>query len=78
MRRADFPFGIYEKYPSKDIDTAVRFIKGADVDAFKLEGGVSRAPIFLTIVDSGIAVMDHVGLLPKSVSRVGAFRDIGR
>lgn len=75
---ADLPFGSYETSTSKAIETAVRFIKEADVDAVKLEGGVSRAPIIRAIVDAGIAVMGHVGLLPQAVSRAGAFRAVGR
>lgn len=74
----DMPFGSYETSTDKAVDTAVRLVKETGVDAVKLEGGVIRAPAVRAIVDAGIAVMGHVGLLPQAVSRVGAFRAAGR
>lgn len=75
---ADMPFGTYESCKKQAVDTAVRLVKEAGVDAVKLEGGRNRAEAVNAIVDSGIAVMGHVGLLPQAVSRVGAFRSFGR
>lgn len=75
---ADLPFGSYETCPRRAVDTAVRFIKEGGADAVKLEGGLSRAPAVERIVDAGVAVMGHVGLLPQAVSRVGAFKAVGR
>lgn len=75
---ADMPFGTYETSTEKAVETAVRLVKEAGVDAVKLEGGVSRAKTVNAIVDAGIAVMGHVGLLPQAVSRVGSFRCFGR
>lgn len=75
---ADLPFGCYEINPERAVDSAVRLVKEASVDAVKLEGGSSRGKSLAAIVDAGIAVMGHVGLLPQSVSREGAFRATGR
>lgn len=45
----------------------------------KLEGGgKSRAKTVHKLVNSGIAVMGHVGLTPQSVSVLGGFRAQGR
>jgi 3-methyl-2-oxobutanoate hydroxymethyltransferase len=54
------------------------FISQAGVDAVKLEGGAIRASTVRKIVDSGIAVMGHVGLTPQGVSVLGGFRAQGR
>lgn len=75
---ADLPFGSYEMSVERAVDSAVRLVKEAAVDAVKLEGGSSRSKSIAAIVDTGIAVMGHVGLLPQSVSREGAFRSVGR
>ena len=44
----------------------------------KLEGGALRAKTVQKLVDSGIAVMGHVGLTPQGVSVLGGFRAQGR
>ncbi|KAI0567525.1 Ketopantoate hydroxymethyltransferase [Gracilaria domingensis] len=75
---ADLPFGSYETSPTGAIESAVRLVKASAVDAVKLEGGINRAPAIKRVVDAGIAVMGHVGLLPQAVSREGAFRATGR
>lgn len=76
---ADMPFGSYETAPDQAVRTAVRLVKEASVDAVKLEGGHGlRAVAVAAVVDAGVAVMGHVGLLPQAVSREGAFRAAGR
>lgn len=75
---ADMPFGTYESCKKQAVDTAVRLVKEANVNAVKLEGGRNRAETVHAIVDSGIAVMGHVGLMPQAVSREGSFRSFGR
>lgn len=75
---ADLPFGSYEISTDQAVSSALRLVKEAGVDAVKLEGGVNRAKVVHAIVDAGIAVMGHVGLLPQAVSRIGAFRAVGR
>ena len=74
----DMPFGSYESGPDLALKNAFRFIKEAGVDAIKLEGGKSRIETVRKIVDSGIAVMGHIGLTPQSVSVLGGFRAQGR
>lgn len=74
----DLPFGSYESSPTQALENAFRFIKESGVDAVKLEGGKSRVETVRKLVDSGIAVMGHVGLTPQSVGVLGGFRAQGR
>lgn len=55
-----------------------RFVKEAQVNAVKLEGGKRSANAVRAIVNGGIAVMGHVGLTPASVSALGGFRSVGK
>jgi len=76
----DMPFGSYE---FKDVDIALRnayrVIKEGGMDGVKFEGGSeSRAKIVKHVVEGGVAVLGHVGLLPQSISVVGGFRAQGR
>lgn len=48
------------------------------MDAVKLEGGRMRASTVKKLVDSGVAVMGHIGLTPQAISVLGGFRAQGR
>ncbi len=63
---ADLPFGSYQASPEQALTTAVRFLKEGGAHAVKLEGGVRVAPHVELLVQSGVAVMGHVGLTPQS------------
>jgi 3-methyl-2-oxobutanoate hydroxymethyltransferase len=74
----DMPFGSYEVGTDQALKNALRFVKEAGVDAVKIEGGQSRAETVRKLVDSGIAVMGHVGLTPQGIGVLGGFRAQGR
>ena len=74
----DMPFGSYESGPDEALKNAFRFIKEAGVDAVKLEGGIRRADTVRRLVDSGVAVMGHIGLTPQGIGVLGGFRAQGR
>ena len=74
----DMPFGSYEESSELALRNAFRLVKEAGVDAVKLEGGRNRAATVQKLVDSGIAVMGHVGLTPQGISVLGGFRAQGR
>lgn len=74
----DMPFGSYELSPEDALRNALRLVKEGGVDAVKLEGGKTRAATVRKLVDSGIAVMGHVGLTPQGISVLGGFRAQGR
>ena len=74
----DMPFGSYESGPDEALKNAFRFIKEAGVDAVKLEGGIKRVDTVRRLVDSGVAVMGHIGLTPQGIGVLGGFRAQGR
>ena len=73
----DLPFLAYQVNAEEAIRNAGRFIKEANMDAVKLEGGREIAPTVRSITNAGIAVMGHVGLTPQSVSKLGGWRTQG-
>jgi 3-methyl-2-oxobutanoate hydroxymethyltransferase len=48
-----------------------RSLQEGGVKAVKIEGGASLAPAIARLVDAGIPVMGHVGLLPQRVHATG-------
>ncbi|MEZ4252227.1 MAG: 3-methyl-2-oxobutanoate hydroxymethyltransferase [Polyangiales bacterium] len=57
---------------------AGRFLAEGGAHAVKLEGGKSVAPVIRRLVEAGVPVMGHVGLLPQSVHAMGGFRVQGK
>ncbi len=74
----DMPFLSYQTSVEKAVESAGRFIKEADCDAIKLEGGKRIAPQIRAIVDAGIVVMGHIGLTPQSSGQLGGHKAQGR
>lgn len=74
----DMPFGSYQTSDVQAVDSAVRFLKEADVDAIKLEGGVRIASRIQAITDAGINVIGHIGLTPQSSGQLGGHKAQGR
>ncbi len=74
----DMPFMSYQSSLEKAVENAGRFLKEADCDAVKLEGGVRIAPQIKAIVDAGIVVMGHIGLTPQSSGQLGGHKAQGR
>ncbi len=74
----DMPFGSYHESIEDAVHNAVRFIKEADVDAIKLEGGISVADKIKAISQAGMVVFGHVGLTPQSSAAMGGFKAQGR
>ena len=72
----DMPFGTYEPSDAAAVATARRF-EDVGCDAVKLEGAGVSLPRVRAIVDAGIPVMGHVGLLPQQVA-ANALRARGR
>ena len=71
----DMPFGSYECSDSQAVKNAVRFLSEGGADAIKLEGGNDRSVSRVkAIIDSGIPVMGHVGLLPQSIRKTGGYK----
>ncbi len=75
---ADMPFLTYQTSLADAVRNAGRLIQKGGAAAVKLEGGAAVAGAVRRLVDSGIAVMGHIGLLPQSVHKLGGFRPVGK
>ncbi len=73
----DMPFGSYPT-AEKALENATRVFKESPADAVKIEGGEERAATVKLLVDNGIAVCGHIGLLPQSVRGEGGYKVKGK
>merc|ERR1719310_2184476 len=62
----DMPFMSYQVSVEDAVANAGRFIKEANCDAIKLEGGVCCKERIKAIADAGICVFGHIGMTPQS------------
>jgi 3-methyl-2-oxobutanoate hydroxymethyltransferase len=74
----DLPFGTYEVSREQAFMTAARILKETGCGAIKLEGGNRMAETIRFLVERGVPVMAHVGLMPQSINALGGFRAQGR
>lgn len=74
---ADMPFLTYQVSTSEAVRNAGRLLREGGAAAVKLEGGRPIADVVQRLVDVGVPVMGHVGLLPQSVHKFGGFRRQG-
>jgi 3-methyl-2-oxobutanoate hydroxymethyltransferase len=74
----DMPFMSYQSPLEKAVENAGRFLKEAECDAIKLEGGVHIVPQIKAIVEAGMVVMGHIGLTPQSSGQLGGHKAQGR
>jgi 3-methyl-2-oxobutanoate hydroxymethyltransferase len=75
---ADMPFMSYQVNPDEALRNAGRFLKEAGAAAVKIEGGLPMIPTVRRLIDIGIPVMGHVGLIPQSIHRFGGYSVRGR
>lgn len=74
----DLPFMSYQTSPEEALRSAGRLMKEGAVESVKLEGGREFADTIHRLVQVGIPVMGHVGLLPQRVHAMGGFKVQGR
>lgn len=75
----DLPFMSYQVSPEEALRSAGRVMKETGVESVKLEGGGERTLETVDrLVDAGIPVMGHLGLIPQSVHALGGYRVQGR
>jgi len=74
----DMPFMSYQESDQVAVANAGRFLKEANVDAIKLEGGIRTVFRIRAIVDAGIVVCGHIGLTPQSSGQLGGHKAQGR
>ena len=70
---ADLPFGSYQKSAESAFTNAARLM-AAGAQIVKLEGGRVMADTVRFLVERGIPVCGHVGLIPQSVHQLGGYR----
>jgi len=73
----DMPFGTYTDEPAA-LSNAIRVYRETPADAVKIEGGANKAHLVKYLVDNGIAVCGHIGLLPQSVRAEGGYKVKGK
>lgn len=73
----DLPFGSYESSDAQAVATARAFVD-AGCELVKLEGAGAMLERVRAIVEAGIPVVGHVGLLPQAHASLEALRAHGR
>lgn len=74
----DMPFGSVNDGAERAIGRAVKVFKLTGADAVKIEAGHDLAPVVAAVVDAGIPVVGHVGLMPQFRSIQGGLKVQGR
>ena len=70
---ADMPFLTYQTTLADAVRNAGRLMQEGGAEAVKVEGGSAIIDVVKRLVDVGVPVMGHLGLLPQSVHQVGGF-----
>ena len=78
LRVVDMPFMTFQTTPAKALESAGRLMKEGGAQVVKLEGGEVMAETVRYLVDRGVPVCAHLGLLPQSVHQLGGYRVQGR
>jgi len=76
-RVVDLPYHSYSD-AGQALQNARRLMEEGGAHMVKLEGGTAVADIVARLVDAGIPVCGHIGLLPQSVERFGGYKVQGR
>lgn len=74
----DLPFLTYKISAEQALLNAGRMIQEGGMEAVKIEGGEEMAPMVARLVDAGIPVISHIGLMPQSIHAQGGYRVQGR
>ncbi len=72
----DMPINTFNT-PEEALDNA-RKLMATGVDAVKLEGGAAKEAEIRAIVEAGIPVQAHIGLLPQKVKEEGGYKMKGK
>jgi 3-methyl-2-oxobutanoate hydroxymethyltransferase len=60
------------------LDACAQLMQQCGAHAVKIEGGTAFAPTIARLVEAGVPVMAHIGLLPQRVYQLGGYRRFGR
>ncbi len=70
---ADMPFLTYQASIAEAVRGARRLLQEGGATAVKIEGGRSVLEVARRLVDVGVPVMGHLGLIPQSVHQLGGY-----
>ena len=73
----DMPYHSYDN-KQQALANARRIVAEGGADMVKLEGGTAIIEIVEHLVDQGIRVCGHLGLLPQSIKELGGYKVQGR
>lgn len=74
----DMPFGTVSGNPLKSLDWAILMMQKTGADGIKIEGGAEIKEDVKKIIDAGIPVMVHLGLMPQSIHKYGTYAVRGK
>ena len=74
----DMPFMSYEADITTGLNNAARYLKEAGCNAIKIEGGLATVPLIEKMIECGIPVMGHIGLMPHRVMVSGGYKLAGK
>lgn len=69
----DLPFGAYQGNSKEALNSSIRIMKESGAHAVKMEGGIEILESVNRIVQAGIPVMGHLGLMPQSIYKYGTY-----
>lgn len=75
---ADMPYLSYQVSAEEAVRNAGRLVQEGGAEAVKIEGGREMVPVIRRILEAGIPVLGHIGLLPQSIHKLGGYRVQGR
>ncbi len=73
----DMPFGSYQESTQQAFANAARVLSASGADGIKMEGGAVMADTTRFLVERGVPVLAHVGLMPQYVHTMGGFKAQG-
>ena len=74
----DMPFMSFQVSTSQAIESAGKMMKEGAFESVKIEGGIEIADRVAQMVNIGIPVMGHVGLVPQRIHALGGFKVQGK
>ena len=70
---SDMPYKSYEDNPKLAAENAKKLVN-AGADMVKLEGGLEIIESIKAIINEGIKIVGHLGLMPQSIEKMGGYK----
>lgn len=70
----DMPFGSYHGSIDQTLQTAIHMFQQTGASALKVEGAETVVNVISSLVNTGIPVVAHLGLLPQSAAVLGGIK----